>query len=465
MGCNLELAAAQPDLWVTARGERFCDETIAFWDTPVGNANARYKKDGYTFSMFDDSIIERLHGARHRQGRRRGLPCRATSSLNLRKEIQAALDNGSKEVFAADSLEAAGREDGDRPGGPQGDRGRVQRLLRPRATTSSSPKTGATCVRLSGPKFYAVRARTVFLGTMGGIKVNEKLEVLDKKDEVIPGLYAGGFRRRRHVRRQLPHQEFFGPGFGVRAQLRPHRRQERAQVPWAVNVPGEATVCGRERMGHSHGLGSRCGRGRDQPAGALQGGADRAGLRHLERHRDRRSAARLVGDPRGERFCDETVAFWDTHVGKANVKYARDGDTWNLVDDSTLEQMIERGIDNNVGGDFMSGYKPVNVFREIQAALDRGSTEVVAADSVEELAGKMGADPALLRATVDEYNDCCAKGRDRLFAKDPKFLRPCRGHVWRQLPHPCLVRPLLRSCSQFRPDRREKCTQVREGIG
>ncbi len=44
-----------------------------------------------------------------------------------------------------------------------------------------------------GPKFYATRARTVFLGTMGGIKVTGKLEVLDKKDNVIPGLYAGGF--------------------------------------------------------------------------------------------------------------------------------------------------------------------------------------------------------------------------------------------------------------------------------
>jgi fumarate reductase flavoprotein subunit len=46
---------------------------------------------------------------------------------------------------------------------------------------------------LVGPRFYAVRGRAVFLGTMGGIKVNERLEVLDKKDVVIPGLYAGGF--------------------------------------------------------------------------------------------------------------------------------------------------------------------------------------------------------------------------------------------------------------------------------
>ncbi len=46
---------------------------------------------------------------------------------------------------------------------------------------------------LIGPRYYAVRGRAVFLGTMGGIKVTEGLEVVDKKDNVIPGLYAGGF--------------------------------------------------------------------------------------------------------------------------------------------------------------------------------------------------------------------------------------------------------------------------------
>ena len=43
-----------------------------------------------------------------------------------------------------------------------------------------------------GP-YYAVRAQTVFLGTMGGIKINHRTEVLDNDDNRIPGLYAGGF--------------------------------------------------------------------------------------------------------------------------------------------------------------------------------------------------------------------------------------------------------------------------------
>ena len=43
------------------------------------------------------------------------------------------------------------------------------------------------------PKFYAIRARTIFLGTLGGIKINHKMEVIDKKYKVIPGLYAAGY--------------------------------------------------------------------------------------------------------------------------------------------------------------------------------------------------------------------------------------------------------------------------------
>jgi fumarate reductase flavoprotein subunit len=46
---------------------------------------------------------------------------------------------------------------------------------------------------LRGPKYYAGKARTVFLGTMGGIKINYKMEVIDKKDKIIPGLYAVGY--------------------------------------------------------------------------------------------------------------------------------------------------------------------------------------------------------------------------------------------------------------------------------
>ena len=42
-----------------------------------------------------------------------------------------------------------------------------------------------------GP-FYALRITPTMLGTLGGLKVNSKLEVLDPDDKNILGLYAVG---------------------------------------------------------------------------------------------------------------------------------------------------------------------------------------------------------------------------------------------------------------------------------
>jgi fumarate reductase flavoprotein subunit len=42
------------------------------------------------------------------------------------------------------------------------------------------------------PPFYAIRCRGALISTMGGIKINHKMEVLDKEDNAISGLYAAG---------------------------------------------------------------------------------------------------------------------------------------------------------------------------------------------------------------------------------------------------------------------------------
>ena len=191
MGCNLEQACAQPDLWVTARGERFCDEAIGFYDTPVGNAQARYKADGYTFSIFDDSIIERLTTWGLDKGVGMDFPP-GTKLTDLHREIQAALDNGSKEVFVADSLEELAQQIGADPAVLRATVDEYNRYCA-QGHDELFAKDRRFLRPLLGPRFYAVRGRAVFLGTMGGIKVNEKLEVVDKKDMPIPGLYAGGF--------------------------------------------------------------------------------------------------------------------------------------------------------------------------------------------------------------------------------------------------------------------------------
>ncbi len=192
MMCHIEMASHQPDLWVTSRGERFCDETIAFWDTPVGNASAKFaKRDGYTWSLFDDSMVERMM----ERGIEKGMGADflpGTNLVELRKELQVALENGSTEVLAAGSIEELAGKIGIDPV--------VLRATVDEYNDHCAKGYDATFAKYAkylhpfvGPTYYAVRARTVFLGTMGGIRVNGSFEVLDKKDMVIPGLYAGGF--------------------------------------------------------------------------------------------------------------------------------------------------------------------------------------------------------------------------------------------------------------------------------
>ena len=42
------------------------------------------------------------------------------------------------------------------------------------------------------PPFYAIRGLSVLLDTIGGIRINEHMQVLDTRNEIIKGLYAAG---------------------------------------------------------------------------------------------------------------------------------------------------------------------------------------------------------------------------------------------------------------------------------
>ena len=42
------------------------------------------------------------------------------------------------------------------------------------------------------PPFYCIPRRSFVLGTLGGVGINEKMQVLDIGGQVIPELYAAG---------------------------------------------------------------------------------------------------------------------------------------------------------------------------------------------------------------------------------------------------------------------------------
>jgi fumarate reductase flavoprotein subunit len=186
---SLELPALQPDLWVNPQGERFCNEGIAFYDTSLGNANARHK-EGYTYSLFDDTVIQRLH----EKGIVRSISTEyppGTWPADFDNVFNLALENGAGEVFSAGS-----------PGELA-----VKMGIDPEVLKTTVEEYNGFCARghddlfakdpqylwpLKGKRFFAMKTHTAFLGTLGGIKINHKMEVMDKKGKPIPGLYAGG---------------------------------------------------------------------------------------------------------------------------------------------------------------------------------------------------------------------------------------------------------------------------------
>lgn len=187
---EIGFAVVQPDLWVNSRGERFCDETVTFDDTSMGNASVKQSMGG-GFTIFDTGIVRQLAEKGIDKAMAPDFPP-GSRLLNLARELEEAPVTRPDEVFQADSIADLA----------------VLMRVDPSVLQATVEEYNRYCAQgrdevfaknprylrpIRGPRFYAVRAQTVFLGTLGGIKINEKMEVVDKEDRVVPGLYAGGF--------------------------------------------------------------------------------------------------------------------------------------------------------------------------------------------------------------------------------------------------------------------------------
>ncbi len=190
MGGHLEVSGWQPELWVNQNGERFCDEGTAFLDSYNGNASAR-QKGGISYTVFDDSIkhymmekgVDRNIGGNNPPG---------TRLVNFDKEIKTAIEKGNPNVFMAGSIEELAKKTGMNAANLKATIAEYNRFCA-NGHDELFAKNPKYLRPLKGPKYYALRAITASMGTLGGIKVNEKMEAVDKDENPVPGLYAVGF--------------------------------------------------------------------------------------------------------------------------------------------------------------------------------------------------------------------------------------------------------------------------------
>jgi len=180
---------SRPHLIVNTSGERFINEEIVDNATFAGNAITR-QKQGYAYTIFDEATVEYYEQPGMNYPPNGVIAQRMASGWEV--DIRKDLGTGNNDdFFVTDSLE----ELADKTGINR------ENLMKTVAEYNTACETGRDELfhkhyrylrPVKQPKFYAAKLLPGTIGSMGGIRINYRTEVLDKEEEPIPGLYAAG---------------------------------------------------------------------------------------------------------------------------------------------------------------------------------------------------------------------------------------------------------------------------------
>jgi fumarate reductase flavoprotein subunit len=132
----------------------------------------------------------------------------------------------------------------------------------------------------------------------------------------------------------------------------------------------------------------------------------------------------LIVNLAGERFMNEETMGNPTFVANAvSRQMKRCG--FIIFDETTRKHYEEKGLDIPPDG-VATFANPDIKDTGVMEALDRGSENIFSANSLKELAEKTGIAHNILQATIDIYNKACETGRDELFHKNARYLRPIK---------------------------------------
>lgn len=186
IGPELHEACRQPHLMVNLLGERFINEAILPNTTFTGNAIA-IQKDRCAFMIFDETIKKQME----KDFDFLSVVFPFTHIADFSQNIRNALSQGYQHLFVTDSIDELAGKTGIDPEG-------LKKTVRDYNESCEKGydelfnKDHRYLRPIKTPKFYAARFFPSAYGSLGGIKINHKAEVLTKDWKIIPGLYAAG---------------------------------------------------------------------------------------------------------------------------------------------------------------------------------------------------------------------------------------------------------------------------------
>lgn len=180
-------AFGQPNLIVNLHGERFMNEAEMGNATFFGNAVSRQPKRS-AFVIFDAATAKNYMEIGYDWINGMMPPMKVN---DFDAEVRKAISNGNTHLFAASSLDELASKTGIN----------AENLKKQVEEYNKACETGRDDIfhkrtlylrTVKQPNFYAGKAVPGGYGTLGGIKINHRTEVVTEEQDTIPGLYAAG---------------------------------------------------------------------------------------------------------------------------------------------------------------------------------------------------------------------------------------------------------------------------------
>ena len=123
----------------------------------------------------------------------------------------------------------------------------------------------------------------------------------------------------------------------------------------------------------------------------------------------------------GRRFVNEYYA--ERNFSFSGSAQSMQGRVFSILTQAQIDDMVANGGIFGCGEYLKAGEPLTKFWDQYQDQVDAGNEAIQKADTLEELAEKIGVDPSALTSEVEKYNGFCAAGQDDEFAKDPQYLR------------------------------------------
>lgn len=179
----------QPVLWTNKYGERVVDEN-AVWAFSFGGNAIERQPDSFVWGIWDDETLRYMEEKGIDNGLGVLVPI-GTKLTDLRAEIANASAQPNPSVVVGASLGELARKMGVNPDKLKAT---VDQYNRAKEIGHDSVvyRKADTILPVRTGKFYALKIFPYNFVSIGGVKTTLNMEVIDKSDRPIPGLYAAG---------------------------------------------------------------------------------------------------------------------------------------------------------------------------------------------------------------------------------------------------------------------------------